>query len=119
MNVLIVDECEELRTALSLLLLMKGYTVFESGNGKNALNILREANTNFELLLTDFKTPGMTGAELIKEVINLKLKVQKIVVLSSMANDEQLLEPLMSNNSHIKFLHKMTTTENLLSFIAN
>lgn len=117
MNALIVDECEELRTALSLLLLMKGYTVFVSGNGKNALNILRDANKNFDLLLTDFKIPGMSGIELIKEVI--KLKVQKIVVLSSTANDEQLLEPLMCSNSQIKFLHKMTTTEKLLNCIAS
>lgn len=117
MNALIVDECEELRTALLLLLLMKGYTVFVSEDGNTALNILRNTHENFELLLTDFKVPGMTGTELIEEVI--KLKVQKIVVLSSSANDEQLLEPLMRNHSQIKFLHKMTTTEKLLNFIAS
>lgn len=119
MNALIVDECEELRTALSLLLLMKGYTVFVSEDGNTALNILRNTHENFELLLTDFKISGMSGAELINEVINLKLKVQKIVVLSSSANDEQILEPLMCNNSQIKFLHKMTTTEKLLDCIAS
>lgn len=119
MNALIVDECDELRIALSLLLSSKGYRVSVSRNCKEALNILREPNIFFDLLLTEYNFPQMNGSEFIEKVINLKSNVQKIVVLSSMANNEQHLKQLMAQHSQIKFLHKMTTTEKLLNFIAS
>jgi DNA-binding NtrC family response regulator len=119
MNVLIVDECKELRIALAVLLSSFGFKVFTSENNKEALNILKESESVFDLLLTENCSSNLQGIEFLEEVILLKTKIQKIIILSNIAECELRLERMIANNSHIKFLHKITTTENLLHLIVN
>ena len=58
-RLLIVDDEANMRHMLSLLLGKSGYTVETAADGRQALQIVREAH--FDLILCDLKMPGMDG----------------------------------------------------------
>jgi CheY-like chemotaxis protein len=62
-RVLLVDDDDDLREALSALLLFGGYDVAGVASGADALAWLAE-NGAPDLILLDLMMPGMTGAEL-------------------------------------------------------
>lgn len=114
MKVLIVDDCDELRAVLSILLRTKGFVVQESQDGEEALFLLQNQKIPFTLLITDFNMPKMNGLELIQEILRLNIYIKKIIVLSGIIHNENELKELMSTHSNIKFVHKLTSTEELL-----
>jgi signal transduction histidine kinase len=64
-TILLVDDDEDVRTALRNTLDQIGYVVEAAAGGEQALALLRERH--FDLLLADYAMPGMTGAELARE----------------------------------------------------
>ncbi|HEU4367780.1 MAG TPA: GAF domain-containing protein [Methylomirabilota bacterium] len=63
LRVLLVDDEEEVRTALAEMLATRGHTVLEAGGGAEALRRLAEEQ-DVDLVLTDLVMPAMTGWEL-------------------------------------------------------
>jgi putative two-component system response regulator len=64
-NLLIVDD--ELGPRESLKMILKPfYTIFTAENGTEALKIIREKRIDIATL--DYKMPGMTGTELLREI---------------------------------------------------
>jgi two-component system cell cycle sensor histidine kinase/response regulator CckA len=61
----LVDMGERMLSAL-------GYRVTAVANGPDALAIFREKPGDFDLVITDMTMPGMTGAELSREILNIK-----------------------------------------------
>lgn len=66
-RILIVDDNREIRAILEEYLREEGYGAEGAGDGKEALTKHRE--TPFDLIITDLNMPGMTGIELIKELV--------------------------------------------------
>lgn len=64
--ILVVDDEEEIREGLELLLSSEGYHVTVAGDGDAGLALLQERP--FDLLLLDVNLPGRNGLELLKEV---------------------------------------------------
>jgi len=64
--ILVVDDEEEIREGLELLLSSEGYHVTGAGDGDAGLALLQERP--FDLLLLDVNLPGRNGLELLKEV---------------------------------------------------
>lgn len=62
--VLVVDDSKAQRRVLALQLQRWGYAVVEAGSGEEALDACRK--TPFELVLSDWMMPGMTGLEFCK-----------------------------------------------------
>jgi PAS domain S-box-containing protein len=62
--ILLVDDNESVRKAVSALLEMNGYKVFQAGNGKEALEKSRSLMERVDLLITDVVMPQMGGREL-------------------------------------------------------
>lgn len=63
-KLLLVDDEEDIRDILTIILTDMGYDVLTAGDGKAALEIFRK---EFPLLVvTDIKMPGMDGIELLK-----------------------------------------------------
>ncbi|WP_040672042.1 PP2C family protein-serine/threonine phosphatase [Rhodobacter ferrooxidans] len=60
-HVLVVDDSKAQRKILSMLLLRWGYRVTEAGSGEEALALCQE--TSFDIILSDWMMPGMTGVE--------------------------------------------------------
>jgi DNA-binding NtrC family response regulator len=64
--ILVIDDEEEIREGLELLLSSEGYHVTAVGDGDAGLATLQERP--FDLLLLDVNLPGRNGLELLKEV---------------------------------------------------
>jgi len=60
-HVLVVDDSKAQRKVLSLSLARGGYRVTEAGSGEEALALCRK--TAFDIVLSDWMMPGMTGLE--------------------------------------------------------
>ena len=65
-HVLIVDDDDDLRSLIRLVLRSHGLLVAEARNGVEALGLF--APGRFDLVLTDCEMPRMTGTELIESI---------------------------------------------------
>jgi CheY-like chemotaxis protein len=71
MSILIVDDEFDSRRALEILLELQGYEVSSAAGGSEALAMLREKE--FDVILTDWMMPVMSGGELISRIRAEKL----------------------------------------------
>lgn len=77
-RILVVDDDSSIRTTITLILEMEGYTVDSAGTGKEAIE---KANSNFyNLALLDFRLPDMEGTELLSMFKETTPKMVKIMV---------------------------------------
>jgi len=65
-RILVVDDEENARNALSRILTREGYEVASAGNGYEALNYLR--GKEVELIITDINMPEMNGLTFLREL---------------------------------------------------
>jgi len=65
-KILIVDDAQQVRRVLRTALSAEGYTIFEAGNGEEALNAFR--TTPPDAILLDVNMPGMNGLETCQEI---------------------------------------------------
>ena len=77
-TVLIVDDQESIRLALSRMLSKEGYEVILADEGEKALDILRERKVN--AMLSDLKMPKMDGMQLLKASKLIKPEVEVILI---------------------------------------
>jgi two-component system response regulator HydG len=77
-TVLIVDDQDSIRDALSKILIKEGYEVLLAGEGDEALEILRKRKVN--VILSDLKMPKMDGVQLLKTSKLIKPEVEVILI---------------------------------------
>lgn len=65
-TILLVDDEERLADVLSVALEQNGFRTLTAQNGQDALKVLD--NETVDLVLTDLRMPGMSGAELLREI---------------------------------------------------
>ncbi len=65
-KILIIDDEQIYRTMLKHTLIKEGYTTIEAENGEIGLELVRTEHP--DLVLTDFRMPGMDGVEVISEI---------------------------------------------------
>ena len=66
-HILIVDDEENLRHMLSVMLVKQGYLVKTAATGDEALDML--SSTLFDFILCDIRMPGMDGREFLRQAI--------------------------------------------------
>jgi len=71
-RVIFVDDDKIIVLMVSSMLCHLGYQVTPFSDSREALARFREAPESFDLLLTDMTMPGMTGAELAAEILQLR-----------------------------------------------
>jgi len=64
-NILVIDDDELMRNFLTTVLRQNGYRVEEAGNGKEGLAKFKA--DNFDLVITDFRMPDLSGIEIMKK----------------------------------------------------
>jgi len=82
MKILVVEDDEMLRSAITAVLTDEGYCVEGTGNGDEGLFLAEQAI--YDLLVLDIMLPGMSGLEIVKQ---LRLKAIHVPVLLLTAKD--------------------------------
>ncbi len=78
LSILIVDDVEDVRDALAMVLSEEGYAVTTAFNGNEALKELR--NNTFDLVVTDILMPEKDGIEFVAEAKNLYPQLKYILI---------------------------------------
>jgi CheY-like chemotaxis protein len=78
-HVLVVDDEDQMRKLIRLVLQKEGHTVVEASNGKKAVQHIQE--NEIDLVISDVVMPDMDGIELIQEIRKAHPKM-KILAIS-------------------------------------
>jgi DNA-binding NtrC family response regulator len=90
-KILIVDDEENARVALSRLLVKEGFQVDNVANGFEALNFLRQQSVN--IIVTDINMPEMDGIAFMRELSKSYPKVN-VIMLTAYGGVESYLEAM-------------------------
>ena len=80
MKVLLVEDADDIRDLLSLLLSADGAEVRAVGSATAAVETA--AAWTFDVLLTDLGLPDVAGEHLIKEIVGMKSRRLRVVVIT-------------------------------------
>lgn len=105
-TVLMVDDEDLMLTMGETVLSHFGYEVITANTGKKALEILVEGKKNIDLIITDMVMPGMSGRELMEQVLKV-LPDMKILRTSG-------YRPLPTSSDETTYLQKPFTSRQLL-----
>ena len=92
MKILIVDDFSTMRRIIrNILKQLEFINVEEAEDGSVAFEKLKDAD--YDLLITDWNMPNMTGLDLLKEVrTNEKLKDLKVLLVTAEAEKENIIQ---------------------------
>ena len=85
-TVLLVEDEETLRLAVSKMLTRSGVTVIEAANGKSAADLFRAHAREIEAVLLDLTLPNMSGKEVLEELRRIRPDI-KVIVMSAYSQD--------------------------------
>ena len=74
-TVLLVEDEENVRRLLALVLQNNGYQVLEAANGAEALPMFENHPAGIDLVLTDIVMPGMNGVELVQRLHGIRPEI--------------------------------------------
>jgi len=89
LRILLVDDDEDVRSTLRLVLESDGHEVVEVGDGLEALNLATA--DDFHLVVTDYVMPGMSGDQLALE-LKKRFPTRPVIMIS--ANADLLPSPV-------------------------
>lgn len=78
MRILLVDDDDSLRRVLSFKLTQRGYILETAADGNQAIERLR--SSDFDLLITDIRMPGINGIELLNRLQTICPEIGTIVI---------------------------------------
>jgi CheY-like chemotaxis protein len=84
--VLVVDDDDVCRRALSLCLQSSGYELTEASDGVDALTQLQTGA--YALVITDYRLPGLNGIELL-HIIRKKWKIPVLLISGDLSEGEE------------------------------
>lgn len=83
--ILIVDDEPLMRRNLMMLLNRQGYETAEASDGREALDVLQKSD--FDLVITDYKMPGMDGLEFAKILQTTKPNLPVFIITAFLGDD--------------------------------
>ena len=115
-TVLLVDDAAPLRVLTRKLLEDAGYTVLDSGDPAEALQLAKDHRGRLPLMITDVVMPGFSGTVLAEKVAAVRPETK--VLYASGYNDNSI-EQLRAQGQDYAFLEKPFTREELLKKVRN
>jgi PAS domain S-box-containing protein len=71
-TILMVEDEDNLRLAVSKMLRKNGFHVLEAGDGKAAVELFRTNAREIDVVLLDLTLPGLSGREVLRELRNIR-----------------------------------------------
>lgn len=87
-TVLVVDDQEVVRRLLCKTLERAGFRVLEASNGCDAFSLFHGAEPPVDLLVTDYRMPGITGLELARDCCSVDGELGVLYVSGSSPGDD-------------------------------
>ena len=114
-HILYLDDDDTLVFLVRRLLERRGYRVTAMLNQQDAINAVQDNPTGFDLLLTDFNMPGMSGLEVAKAVLAINPKLP-VAVASGYITDELQADALAAGVREVVF--KTDAVEDFCAMVA-
>jgi DNA-binding NtrC family response regulator len=114
MSQVLVAEDEAMLRAIAVEMLEDaGFTVFQAGDGEEALKVLK-ANPGIQVLVSDIKMPRMDGYALVEAGLAIRPDL-KVLLMTGYAQDPP---PQVLKAREIQILHKPFNLERLCALAA-
>lgn len=110
-TILLVEDEEEVRSLVRVILQNNGYTVVDARNGKEAVRICKEMGTSIHGMVTDIVMPQMGGQEAARQI---KQIFPSLVVLFMTGYTEDFVKLNEMLEEGMSILQKPLRTEDLL-----
>jgi two-component system response regulator (stage 0 sporulation protein F) len=107
-RILIVDDEENARLALTRLLVKEGFLVDSVANGYEALNYLRQQVVN--IIVTDINMPEMDGITFLRE-LNKNFPKMNVIMITAYGGVESYLEAM--NLGAFEYINKPVKIDEL------
>lgn len=121
-RILVVDDEEQIRTMLTYMLELEGYTVFSAKNGEEGLDLV--GRLAFDLVITDMIMPVKDGLkfimELVKDYPDLKIlaisgggaiKAERYLTMAGYLGDIATLEKPFKQDVLLELVRKQIAPE--------
>jgi PAS domain S-box-containing protein len=80
LKVLLVDDHAEVRSTTAAVLEDSGHAVMEAANGAEALEMIKNRECDFDLLITDYAMPHLSGTDFLREARKLCPDVRALLI---------------------------------------
>ncbi len=114
-RILVIDDEENIRKTLKMILEYEGFEFFEAGTGEDGLEMLREI-VGVDLILLDIKMPGKDGLEVLTEIRQLPISPE-VIMISGQGTIQAAVEA--TKLGAFDFLEKPLHRERILISIRN
>jgi CheY-like chemotaxis protein len=85
-TIVVVDDQDEVRSLMAMMLRRKGYNVLDAASGAEAIRLIESHHAPIDLLLTDVMMPGIGGRELY-EYVSKRHPDMKVLYVSGYTDD--------------------------------
>ncbi len=113
-TILIVEDNPDVRQSICDILELSNYHILTASNGREALTVIDQLETQVDLILTDLVMPEMGGLELCRE-LRRKNSTVKVIILSGYISEETLEE--LKSLAVSDYLRKPIDAEHLVTTI--
>lgn len=110
--ILVVEDEQPQREMLADFLVKKGHYVAMAGDGQDAIQLV--LNGHFDLLLLDYKMPGMNGLDVLREVKRINPEID-IVIMTAYGTIDMAVEAMKAGAAD--YISKPIDLEELLILI--
>jgi two-component system nitrogen regulation response regulator NtrX len=114
-KILVVDDEENIRKSLKMILEYEGYSLLEASNGEDALDIVQET-VGLDLVLLDIKMTGRDGLEILAEIKG-RPSSPEVIMISGQGTIQAAVEA--TKLGAFDFLEKPLHRERVLLSIRN
>jgi two-component system, cell cycle sensor histidine kinase and response regulator CckA len=115
-TVLVVEDEEVLRRAVSKALRIKGFSVLEAKDGSVAVDLMRTHGDDIDLILLDVTLPGASSKEVFEEAVRI-LANPKVVLTS--AYDRRTIDSFFPGLRITQFIRKPFQLDDLAGTLRN